>query len=71
MTAAEAKDTDKENLHDEKITPLVMIKYVGSIAILIFSIILVGALMFTRNTRVSSTTNPAVCVIICVSIIEH
>ena len=66
MTAAEV-DTEKANLHDEKITPLVIVKYIGSIGILIFSIILVGALMFTGNTRVSNETNPWVCLIVCVS----
>jgi hypothetical protein len=65
MTAAEV-DTEKANLHDEKITPLVIVKYIGSIGILIFSIILVGALMFTGNTRVSNETNPWVCLIVCI-----
>ena len=58
---------DAANLHDEKITPLTVVKYIGSIGILIFSIILVGALMFTGNTRVSKETNPWVCLIVCVS----
>ena len=66
MTADEV-DTSKENLHDEKITPLTLFKYVASVGILIFSIILVGALMFTGNTRVSNETNPFVCLIVCVS----
>ena len=67
MTDVEV-EKDNSNLHDEKITPLVIIKYIGSIGILIFSIILVGALMFTGNTRVSSETNPWVCLITCVSL---
>ena len=58
---------DAANLHDEKVTPLTIVKYIGSIGILIFSIILVGALMFTGNTRVSNETNPWVCLIVCVS----
>ena len=62
MTSADAA-----NLHDEKLTPLTLIKYVCSIGILIFSIVLVGALMFTRNTRVSMEANPYVCVVVCVS----
>ena len=55
------------NLHDQKLTPLTRIKYVASIDILIFSIVLVGALMFARNTRVSREANPYVCVLVCVS----
>ena len=58
---------DAANLHDEKVTPLTIVKYIGSIGILIFSIILVGALMFTGNTRVSNETNPWVCLLVCVS----
>ncbi len=68
MTAAEVDKVDAANLHDEKITPLLIVKYIGSIGILIFSIILVGALMFTGNTRVSNETNPWVCLIVCVSL---
>jgi hypothetical protein len=67
MTAAEVDKVDAANLHDEKITPLLIVKYIGSIGILIFSIILVGALMFTGNTRVSNETNPWVCLLVCVS----
>jgi len=55
------------NLHDQQLTPLTLIKYVASIGILIFSIVLVGALMFARNTRVSREVNPYVCVLVCVS----
>ena len=62
MTSADAA-----NLHDQKLTHLTLIKYVASISILIFSIVLVGALMFTRNTRVSREANPYVCVLVCVS----
>jgi hypothetical protein len=62
MTSADAA-----NLHDQKLTPLTLIKYFASISILIFSIVLVGALMFTRNTRVSREANPYVCVLVCVS----
>jgi hypothetical protein len=61
------KHDDAANVHDEKMTPLVLIKYVLSVAILIFSIVLVGALMFTGNTRISSETNPWVCLLVCVS----
>jgi hypothetical protein len=55
------------NLINQKLTPLTCIKYVASIGILIFSILLVGALMFARNTRVSREANPYVCVLVCVS----
>lgn len=68
MTDTEvSKDVDHENVHDEKMTPLVLIKYVLSVAILCFSIVIVGALIFTGNTRISSETNSWVCVLVCVS----
>jgi len=51
---------------DEKLTPFTIFRYVASIALLIFSIIIVGALMFTKNTKVASETSPAVAVIVCI-----
>ncbi len=56
-----------EDCHTVQLTPLVMAKYTLSCVLLCFSIVLVGALMFTGNTRVSSETNPYVCVLVCVS----
>jgi hypothetical protein len=69
MTDTEAikEEVDHASGHDEKMTPLVLTKYVLSVGILIFSIVLVGALMFTGNTRISSETNPWVCLLVCVS----
>mgnify|MGYP001082845258 CR=1 FL=1 len=66
MTDTDGKASHEE-MHDVKLTPLLLLKYVGSVAILLFSIILVGALMFTGNTRVSAATNPWVSLIVCVS----
>jgi hypothetical protein len=73
MTAAEVdggKEVSHEDVHDEKLTPLTLFKYVASVGILIFSIVVVAALMFTRNTRVSSATNPWVCLVVCVSMLR-
>ena len=68
MTDTDAtKEVDHATAHDEKVTPLVLIKYVLSCALLTFSIVIVGALMFTGNTRISSETNPWVCLLVCVS----
>ena len=68
MTDTEAtKEVDHATGHDEKMTPLVLTKYVLSCALLTFSIVIVGALMFTGNTRISSETNPWVCLLVCVS----
>ena len=55
MTAAEVDGgkASHEDAHDVKLTPLLLAKYILSVGMLIFSIILVGALMFTGNTRVS------------------
>ena len=67
MTGTEIKSSH-EDVHDVKLTPLLLFKYILSVGVLIFSIILVGALMFTGNTRVSKETNPWVCLLVCVSI---
>jgi ABC-type uncharacterized transport system substrate-binding protein len=53
--------------HDIELTPFTVFRYVASIALLIFSIIIVGALIFTGNTRVAKETHPAVALIVCVS----
>jgi hypothetical protein len=66
MTDTDVKPAADE-VHDVKLTPLLLAKYVLSVGMLIFSITLVGALMFTGNTRVSAATNPWVCLIVCVS----
>ena len=62
-------DTTKaiNDSHDVELTPFTLLRYAISIGLLIFSIILVGALMFTGNTRVSEETNPWVAVVVCVS----
>jgi hypothetical protein len=56
-----------EGAHDVELTPLLLFKYLLSVCVLLFSIILVGALMFTGNTRVAKETNPWVALIVCVS----
>jgi hypothetical protein len=73
MTAAEVDGgkASHEDAHDVKLTPLLLAKYILSVGMLIFSIILVGALMFTGNTRVSRETNPWVCLVVCVSIVSR
>ena len=67
MTDAEEKQTSAAESHDIELTPFTLIRYVLSIGMLIFSIIIVGALMFTGNTRVATETNPWVSLIVCVS----
>ena len=61
------KESAHESAHDVKLTPFTIFRYVASIGLLIFSIIIVGALMFTGNTRVAKATNPCVALIVCVS----
>ena len=62
-------DTTKElaDAHDIKLTPLLILKYVGSMAIICFSIVIVIALIFTGNTRVASETNPWVALIVMIA----
>ena len=61
------KESAHESAHDVALTPFTIFRYVASIGLLIFSIIIVGALMFTGNTRVAKETNPWVALIVCVS----
>ena len=63
----EVKQSSATDSHDIALTPFTLLRYVMSIGLLIFSIIIVGALMFTGNTRVAKEANPAVAVIVCVS----
>mmetsp|Transcript_1365 Transcript_1365/g.3107 ORF Transcript_1365/g.3107 Transcript_1365/m.3107 type:complete len:520 (-) Transcript_1365:140-1699(-) len=65
MTEVDAtKQQSHDDAHDVKITPFVAFKYVASICLLIFSIVIVVALIFTGNTRVSAETNPWVALIV-------
>ena len=61
------KESAADDSHDIELTPFTIFRYVASIGLLIFSIIIVGALMFTGNTRVADEANPWVAVIVCVS----
>ena len=67
MTDDTHKETSAAESHDIALTPFTVLRYVLSIGMLIFSIIIVGALMFTGNTRVATETNPWVSLIVCVS----
>jgi hypothetical protein len=73
MTAAEVdggKEVSHEDVHNKKLTLLTLFKYVASVGILIFSIIIVATLVFIRNVCVSSATNPWVCLVVCVSMLQ-
>lgn len=75
MTAAEveiekpALREEHANAHDMPMTPTVIIRQVLSLALCIFSVTIVGALIFTGNTRVAQETNPWVALIVCVSLL--
>jgi silicon transporter len=60
------KESAADDSHDIELTPFTIFRYVASIGLLIFSIIIVGALMFTGNTRVADEANPWVAVIVCI-----
>mmetsp|Transcript_4965 Transcript_4965/g.8541 ORF Transcript_4965/g.8541 Transcript_4965/m.8541 type:complete len:511 (-) Transcript_4965:330-1862(-) len=60
------KESSADDSHDVKLTPFTIFRYVASIALLIFSIIIVGALIFTENTRVAQEANPWVALIVCI-----
>ena len=61
------KESVHDSAHDVALTPFTIFRYIASIGLLIFSIIIVGALIFTGNTRVASETSPWVALIVCVS----
>ena len=68
--AMSENNTHKEsaaNSHDIAVTPLTIFRYTASICILILFVVIVGALIFTGNTRVAKDANPAVALIVCVS----
>jgi|EP00970_Alexandrium_tamarense_P015586 hypothetical protein len=65
-TTTPVKHDDHADSHDVKLTPFNVLRYIGSIGLLIFSIIIVAALMFTGNTRVAKDANPWVALIVCV-----
>ncbi|KAL9187253.1 hypothetical protein ACHAXT_001356 [Thalassiosira profunda] len=60
------KASEHDSVHDVKLTPFTLFRYVASIGLLIFSIVLVGALIFTGNTRVATDANPWVALIVCI-----
>jgi len=60
------KESDHADSHDIKLTPFTIFRYVASLGLLVFSIIIVGALMFTGNTKVASEANPATALIVCI-----
>jgi hypothetical protein len=55
------------DVHDIEMTPFNIVRYLISIGLLIFSLILVGALIFTENTRVANEANPVVALIVCIA----
>jgi len=66
MSDAQEVEKAGADSHDVALTPFTIIRYIMSIGLLIFSIIIVGALIFTGNTRVASETNPWVALIVCI-----
>ena len=61
------KSDDHAGAHDVKLTPVLAFKYVASLGLMVFSMILVGALIFTENTRVAKEASPWVSLIVLVS----
>ena len=61
------KETDHSAAHDISMAPFDLVRYTISLGLLVFSIVLVGALIFTENTRVAKESNPWVALIVCVS----
>ena len=60
------KTADEDDDSDDKLTPVGLIKYICSLALLSFSIVITGVLIFNQNTSLSDSTNPwiAICVLL-------
>jgi silicon transporter len=68
MTDAEiAKDTSHADSHDVALTPFTIFRYTYSVILLIFSIVLVIALMFTGNTKLASDASPWAALFVCIA----
>jgi hypothetical protein len=63
-------DDDYSRDHDDRITPLAVIKYTLSLALLLFSVVVTVSLIFKGGTKLSSDASPwlAICVL-CLAII--
>ena len=53
-----AKSQSHEDVHDEKVTPLTLIKYTYSVGLLIFSVIIIMAAIFNEETKLSADVSP-------------
>ena len=49
---------------EEKLSPLTMFKQAYSMILVIFSIIIITALMFTENTKMASDAHPVAALVI-------
>lgn len=63
-TSEVVKSDAHDSSHDVKLTPLLAFKYVASLGLMVFSMVLVGALIFTENTRVAKEASPWVSLIV-------
>jgi len=62
----DGKEVDHAAAHDISMAPFDLVRYAISLGLLVFSIVLVGALIFTGNTRVAAEANPWVALIVCI-----
>ena len=53
-----AKSQSHEDVHDEKVTPLTLIKYTYSVGLLIFSVIIIMAAIFNEETKLLADVSP-------------
>ena len=59
-----AKSQSHEDAHDEKITPLTLVKYTISVGLLIFSVIIIMAAIFNEETKLSADVSPWLAVVV-------
>ena len=67
MSETVKKEDEYRHLHDPHITPLTIFTQLCSAVLLVFSIIIVVAMVFTGNTHVAQVSNPWVALIVGVS----
>lgn len=62
--SAQVTPSDHKAIHDEKVTLLSIIKYVYSLALLIFSVVMIMGVILNESTKLSSDVSPWLALIV-------
>lgn len=64
MTQSQTTPSGHAAIHDEKVTPLSIMKYVYSVALLVFSVVMIMGVIFNESTKLSSDVSPWLALIV-------